>query len=151
YDIGPAQSQGLFNPISDFLFYGLISSPLNDWPRLVAFVMGAVHGLNAVLVFAIALHVLRPRGSVERRALTGAAFLMGVSGAGYISLLGTTTNDVLNSIFVLGSLLGILKLADRASAGESRLAFAGPGLLAGLGVGLKYTASVFLPGLGVVA
>src|SRR5438874_9025850 len=58
YDIGPAQSQGFFNPIADFLFYGLISSPLNDWPRLIAFVMGAVHGLNAVLVFAIALHVL---------------------------------------------------------------------------------------------
>ena len=43
YDIGPAQEQGFLNPTADFLFYGLISSPLNSAPRLIAFIMGAVH------------------------------------------------------------------------------------------------------------
>src|SRR6202166_2376357 len=58
YDIGPAQEQGFLNPVADLLFYGLISSPLNETPRIVAFIMGALHALNAALMFAIACHVL---------------------------------------------------------------------------------------------
>src|ERR1700729_2047879 len=42
YDIGPAQEQGFLNPTADFLLYGLISSPLNEMPRLVAFIMGKI-------------------------------------------------------------------------------------------------------------
>jgi hypothetical protein len=50
YDIGPAQEQGFLNPTADFLLYGLISSPLNDFPRVIAFIIGAVHGINAALL-----------------------------------------------------------------------------------------------------
>src|SRR6202162_6153405 len=32
YDIGPAQEQGFLNPTADFLFYGMIMSPLNAAP-----------------------------------------------------------------------------------------------------------------------
>src|SRR6185437_800339 len=109
YDIGPAQSQGFLNPASDFLFYGLIASPLNDFPRVVAFIMGAVHGINAVLVLLIANHVIRPRQDIERRILRTVALLLGISGVGFVSLLGLTTNDLINSIFVLGALLCLLK------------------------------------------
>jgi hypothetical protein len=151
YDIGPAQSQGFLNPVADLLFYGLVSSPLNDTPRLVAFVMGAVHGINAVLVLAIAAQVLRPAAAWERRTMRGAALLMGVSGAGAVSLLGTTTNDLINSIFVLGSLLGLLRLAAPEGRGGRRRGFAWAGLCAGVAVGLKYTAAIYLPGLGLVA
>src|SRR5713226_7602438 len=91
YDVGPAQEQGFLNPTADFLFYGLISSPLNETPRIVAFIMGTVHGINAALLFAIACHVLRPPQPLERRTLRAAAWLMGVSGAGFVSLLGTAT------------------------------------------------------------
>jgi hypothetical protein len=34
YDIGPAQEQGFLNPVADLLFYGPISSPLNETPRV---------------------------------------------------------------------------------------------------------------------
>jgi hypothetical protein len=68
YDVGPAQIQGFFNPVADFLFYGLTSSFLNGMPRAIAFIMGAVHGLNAVLIAAIAVHVLRPRERSTRVA-----------------------------------------------------------------------------------
>jgi hypothetical protein len=44
-------------PVADLLFYGLISSPLNERPRVVAFIMGALHGIDAALVLA-ALRVL---------------------------------------------------------------------------------------------
>jgi hypothetical protein len=151
YDIGPAQSQGFLNPVADFLFYGLISSVLNDTPRAVAFVMGAVHGINAVLVLAIAAQVLRPAAAWERRTLRGAALLMGISGAGFVSLLGTTTNDLINSIFVLASLLCLLRAAVPAGEGGLRRGLAWAGLWAGVGVGLKYTAAIYLPGLVIVA
>src|SRR5262245_44053324 len=66
YDIGPAQEQSFLNPIADFLFYGLVTSPLNETPRVIAFIMGAVHGLNAVLILGIARHVLYPPQVLER-------------------------------------------------------------------------------------
>jgi hypothetical protein len=42
YDLGPAQEQGFLNPVADLLLYGLISSPLNETPRVISFIMGAV-------------------------------------------------------------------------------------------------------------
>ena len=151
FDIGPAQYQGFFNPTADFLFYGLVSSPLNDSPRLVAFIMGAVHGINVALIFGIACHVLRPALATERWIVRISALVMGCSGAGFISLLGTTTNDLLNSIFVLGALLGLLKVAEPEGSQAVVASFAWPGLLAGIGFGLKYTAVVFVPALALVA
>jgi hypothetical protein len=151
YDIGPAQEEGFLNPVADFLLYGLISSPLNETPRIVSFVMGAVHGLNAALIFAIARHVIRPPDPVERSTLVAVAWLMGVSGGGFISLLGTSSNDLTSALFVLGSMLGVLHAADRTSGRGIWRVFAVAGLLAGLGIALKYTSAMFAPGLGIVA
>jgi hypothetical protein len=151
YDVGPAQEQGFLNPMADFLFYALTSSRLNETPRIIAFTMGAVHGINAVLVLAIARHVLRPPGLAERATLTAVALLIGISGAGFVSLLGTTTNDLVNSIFVLASLLGVLKVAEPAVERAAWRGFAWSGLAAGIGLGLKSTAAAFMPGLGLIA
>src|SRR5579871_1770683 len=100
YDLGPAQEQGFLNPVADFLLYGLVSSPLNDFPRIVAFIMGAVHGINAALVYAIACHVIRVPQETERWTLRAVAFLIGVTGAGWISLLGGSSNDLTSGLFV---------------------------------------------------
>ena len=70
YDVGPAQEQGFLNPTADLLFYGLISSSLNETPRLIAFIMGAMHGINAAVLFAISCHVIRPIQTFERWTLT---------------------------------------------------------------------------------
>ena len=78
YDIGPGQSQGLLNPTADLLLYGLVSSSLNESPRIVAFIMGAVHGINAALVFAIVRHVIRPPQVSERSILRAAAWIASV-------------------------------------------------------------------------
>jgi len=151
YDIAPAESQSFLNPTADLLFYSLVSSSLNEWPRLIAFIMGAIHGINAALILAIAFHVIRPLHQGERSVLRAAAVLMGASGAGVISLLGTTTNDLVNSIFVLAALLCLLRIAD--PVGERLLwsPFAWSGALLGVAVGLKYTAAIFAPGLGLIA
>src|SRR5262245_56967194 len=151
YDIGPAQEQGFLNPVADLPFYGMVASSLNETPRIIAFMMGAIHGLNAAIVLAISCHVIRPLDPRERWTLWAAAWLIGISGAGFISLLGTTTNDLTNSLFVLGSLLGVLKIADPANERGTWRDFAVPGLVGGIGLGLKYTAAFYMPGLAVVA
>jgi hypothetical protein len=151
YDIGPAQEQGFLNPTADFLLYGLVSSPLNDAPRLVAFIMGAVHGINAALLLAITRHVIRPQEAVQRLVLRTVAWVMGVSGAGFVALLGTSSNDLTCDVFVLGSLLCLLKVDARAGDRAGWRGFAAAGLCAGLGLGLKYTVAFVAPGLGVVA
>ena len=151
YDIGPAQEQGFLNPTADFLLYGLISSPLNDSPRVVAFIMGAVHGINAALLLVIVCEVIRPPDAVERLTLRAAAWLMGVSGAGFVGLLGTSSNDLTCALFVLASLSSLLKIGARGSGRATWGGFAAAGLWVGLGLGLKYTAAFVAPGLGVVA
>jgi len=151
YDVGPAQEQGFLNPMADLILYGLISSPLNETPRVIAFIIGAMHGLNAAALFAITCLVIRPLQKLERWTLRAAAWLMGVSGAGFVSLIGTSSNDLTSSMFVLGSLLGMLRAAPPATERETRLGLAGAGLLAGLGIGLKYTSAIYAPGLGAVA
>jgi hypothetical protein len=151
YDIGPAQEQGFLNPTADFLLYGLVSSPLNDFPRVVAFIMGAVHGINAALLLAIVCRVIRPPERMERLTLRAAAWLMGVSGAGFVGLLGTCTNDLTTSLFVLASLLSLIKIGEPGSGRAAWPGFAAAGLWAGVGLGLKYTVAFVVPGLGVVA
>jgi hypothetical protein len=150
HDIAPAQAQGFFNPTADLLFYGLISSPLNAAPRMIAFIMGALHGVAGAMSFVIAKYVLRPASSSERNLLTGFAVAIGVSGAGYVPLLGTTTNDLIHPTFVLGSLLALITL-ESAAVSRSAASFAAAGLLGGLGFGLKYTAIIFVPGLVCLA
>jgi hypothetical protein len=151
YDIGPAQEQGFLNPTADLLLYGLISSPLNDSPRMVAFIMGAVHGINAALLLAIVCRVIRPPEAVERLTLRAAAWLMGVSGAGFVGLIGTSSNDLTCALFVLGSLSSLLRIRERPNGRATWPGFAAAGLWAGLGLGLKYTVAFVAPGLGVVA
>jgi len=151
YDIGPAQEQGFLNPTADLLLYGLISSPLNEAPRIIAFIMGAVHGINAAVLLAIVCYVIRPFQAMERWTLRAVAWLMGVSGAGFVSLVGTSSNDLTSSLFVMGSLLGVLNVAGSANERGAEVGFAGSGILAGIGIGLKYTSAVYAPGLGVVA
>src|SRR5262249_51650254 len=69
YDIGPGQVQSFLNPAASFILYALTSTFLNEFPRVVAFIMGALHGINAVIIMLIAQHVLRPIGFSERFAL----------------------------------------------------------------------------------
>jgi hypothetical protein len=151
YDIGPAQEQGFLNPTADFLLYGLVSSPLNDFPRVVAFIMGAVHGINAALLLAITCQVIRPPDAAERLTLRAAAWLIGVSGAGFVGLLGTCSNDLTTSLFVLGSLLSLIKVSQGGGGRANWPGFAAAGLWVGAGLGLKYTVAFVVPGLGAVA
>jgi len=134
-DLAPAGLQSFFNPLQDGLYYlGIRHLP----PRLFGFLLGALHGLNVVLVHRIARRVLAADSQGRTLALL-AAVLAGI-GSNALSLLGTTTGDLLVVTPVLLALL--LLCPDRP-----RLLAAG--LAAGAAAGLKLT--MLVPGVALAA
>ena len=126
YDFAPAGVQSFFNPLLDGLYYlGLQHLP----PRLFGFLLGAVHGLNVVLVHGIARRALA--GDPRVRVLALLAAVVAGFGSCMLSLLGTTTGDTLASLPALLALLLALREGE-----ESGLA---AGLAAGAAAGLKLT------------
>ena len=142
-DLAPAQMQTYFNPAIDLLYYGLIKALPGP---LAGFVMGALHGLNFILVALLARELLpqRERGGNTRLCLLLA--LAGMFGVGFISELGNTMGDNLTALFVLGPLLLLVRhwpQLARQAAGPAAGAALAAGLLAGLGAGLKLTNAVY--------
>lgn len=135
-DISPASFQTYFNPTLDLPYY-----LLTEWlpPQLVAFLFGAVQGLNFVLVLAIAREVLGAEGGARQPMLLA---LAGILSAGFLSELGNCMGDNLTALLMLWPLLHLLRRWDgleRCGKGAALLA----GVVMGLGVGLKLTNAVF--------
>lgn len=135
FDLAPARFQTYFNPTIDLLYYGL-----NHWlpQRAAGFVMGALHGLNFVLLLAIAR---RLAGAVTDLRVPLLLAGVGVLGPGFRGELGNTMGDNLTALLVLGALYLILSRWDMLVARGAKAAPAVlcAGLLMGLGTGLKLT------------
>ena len=140
-DVAPLGMASYFNPlIQAFHYLGLTVLP----PRVFGFLLGAVHGLNAWLVYRLARLVLSGvRGEVLLSALAG---LVAASGPCAVSLLATTFGDNLLSIPVLGAFLLLARAATEPGADPTRRA-ALAGLLVGIAAGLKLTLAVYAVGL----
>lgn len=138
YDLAPGQWQSYFNPTLDLLYYGLQQACR---PRVAGFLMGCLHGLNALMVVAIARRVL------PATAHRLAAVLLALGGClqpGFLSQVGNAMGDNLAALFVLGALLLLLRGWSALQQGEAagaRVALLA-GLVAGLGTGLKLTNAV---------
>lgn len=135
-DLAPGQWQSYFNPTLDLLYYGLnraLPAPA------VGFIMGWLHGLNFVLLLALARLLLE--GTARRLALLLA--LAGCLGPGYLSELGNTMGDNLTSLCVLGALLLVLRAWPRLAAGAALTPVLLAGLLMGAGCGLKLTNATY--------
>jgi hypothetical protein len=141
-DMAPAQWHSYFNPAVDVPYY-LLSTSL---PAPVAgFAMGLLHGLNFVLLMAIARCAL---GTASWRLpiLLAAA---GMCGAGFLSELGNTMGDNLTALFVLASLLLVLECWERLASLSMRTAAAllVAGIVMGAGTGLKLTNATYASAL----
>ncbi|MBP1206769.1 hypothetical protein JOD97_004845 [Duganella sp. 1411] len=137
-DLAPAQFQSYFNPVLDLLYYGLIKlMPA----RPAGFVMGALQGLNILLVLAIgrALAAHAPSMSANRAPMLLA--LAGCMGCAFFSQLGNTMGDNITALGVLGSLLLLVRHWQALAAGGRRglVLAALAGLLMGAATGLKLT------------
>ena len=146
FDVAVAHQPTYYNPVSDLPFYFLATAlPA----RATGFALGVLHGLNFVLLLAIAWRLLATSAEAVRRWAAIALAALGMTGAITLSELGTTFHDNFVSLFMLGGLL-VLVLYYRhlveAPLVRALAIAAASGLLAGLGVGLKQTAVIFAIG-----
>ncbi len=143
-DLLAADFHVFFNPLLDLPFY---------WANArlpaaaITFLLGALHGVNGVLIWRIARHAL-PEGGW----LPAATMLVGMLGAGSLYVLGTTYYDALVALPVFAALWLIARAG--LAAFEGPLSRSLPllllaGVLAGAGVGLKQTVAVFVGGIGL--
>jgi len=137
FDLAPAGFQSYFNPTIDLPYYFL-----NRWlaPPLVGFVLGALHGLNFVLLAGIARELV---GKHQRLVLLLAGACM--FAPGFLSELGNTMGDNLTALFVLGSLYIVLRYWDGLPQwrAATALGMAGAGVLMGMSAGLKLTNATY--------
>lgn len=147
FDVAPSQLQSYLNPLLDIPYY-LGSTYLT--PRLFAFLMGGVHGLNFLLLFAIAFVVFREAAPNLRLGLSILCASFGLSGPVFIAELGGSFNDTLTSFFVTGSVYLILRIYSRHESlpiSTCRIPLLASGAILGLGVGLKLTMMIYATGV----
>jgi hypothetical protein len=145
-DIAPAQIQTYLNPTLYVPTYLLLT---HVPPRVAAFVLGAIQGVNFWLIYLVAQVVLSNFRGAARTGLALACAALGVFGAIGISELGTTFHDLTTSTFVLGAVLLLLgtRNGDAPYSWRALIRSALPaGVILGAGVGLKYTLATYAVG-----
>jgi hypothetical protein len=139
FDLAPGQWQTYFNPTLDLIYYGLTQALP---PKLVGFIMGALHGLNALLVLALARRLLGT-GVKPAYALPLLLALAGCCAPGFLSEMGNTMGDNMTSLLVLSALLTLVSRWDRLQRKGGLGIAVVAGLLIGAGTGLKLTNAIY--------
>jgi hypothetical protein len=134
-DAMPAGFQTYFNPAVYFPVYYLRHLLPLPYGLMI---MGAVHGLNLLLIYFLVRVLLRETATASA---IGAAILIAAVGPMTLSEVGTSFSDILTAIPILAGCVLILS-ADRSQHGRYVLA----GLLIGAAVGLKLTNAVYALG-----
>ena len=145
-DLAPAGVQSYYNPYLDALYFWAVSL----WsPKFVGFVLGTIHGLSFVFLYAICRQVLEGHPSARAKSLF--LTVSGVLSLGFLSQVGTVTHDNLVAVFLLASLWLLISSNDSADRNPDALGAAAKticaGILAGVANGLKLTSAVYSPAL----
>jgi hypothetical protein len=147
FDLLPSQTPFFYNPLLDVPFFLLASNvPAN----VASFILGAVQGLNFVLLFMLAhvsLVVANPRQKV---LVCAAVAAVGMLGGGSLAQLGATFYDNVTSLGLFLSALLVIRhfqvLLNASPWRAANVAFIA-GLPAGLMMGLKLPSVIFCLGL----
>jgi hypothetical protein len=140
FDILPAVFHTFLNPVLDVAFYMAVEALP---PRGVGFGLGAIHGVNIILLFLCARRMLAHWGGVAGQAPNLLPAFLAVSGFGSAAAMGTLGSwhhDLIASLFFLGALLVLLRRDGGVWLWRAAIA----GLLVGLGLGLKLTLAPFV-------
>ena len=141
-DLFPAGLQSYFNPFLDLAYFAAISI----WsPLTVGFLLGAVHGLNFLLLLRISRGVLKEHRFGEFYSLSLA--VAGVLSVGFLSEVGTVFHDDSVTLILMLSLWMIMDLIDSPAREQPDIRHNAKilcaGLLAGIASGLKLTFSMY--------
>jgi Glycosyltransferase family 87 len=134
-DVLPAGFQTYFNPVVYFPAYFLrhcLPAPYG------ALIIGAIHGLNLVLIYFLTRVLLREAGTASA---IGAAILIAASGPMTLVETGTSFADILTALPVIAGLALIVSVET-----QHWQRYVVAGLLIGAAVGLKLTNVVFALG-----
>jgi hypothetical protein len=134
-DAMPAGFQTYFNPVVYFPIYYLRHGLPLPYGMMI---MGAVHGLNLLLIYFLARVLLRETATASAIV---AAILIAAVGPMTLSEVGTSFSDILTALPILAGCVLILS-TDGSHQGRTILA----GLLIGAAVGLKLTNAVYAIG-----
>ncbi len=140
-DLAPAGFQSYFNPLLDVPFYWM-----NEHfpPRLVGFLMGALHGMNFLLLLGIARSALPGLPDEDGRRVPLLLAVAGVLSASLLTGLGNSMGDDTTALFTLAGLLVLVSKWERLSEGVAGAGLvAASGMIVGLGVGLKLTTACY--------
>jgi hypothetical protein len=139
-DILAAGMQGFHNPSLDLPF-ALLLRGLNDWPRLLAFLLGMPTGLVLWLVWRLAREVFAAHP--EGRALAWLALAGAAGGSVLRSQVGTLAGDTHSGGLVLAALVAAVPARDWRRAALA-------GLAGGAAIGLKLTNAAYAPALALL-
>ncbi len=150
YDVDSinVQLRRFVNPLLDVPVYLLAQ---NVGAKVVAFCLGAVQGLNLVLVFYLARLALQETIGAPVLWLCAMVAIAGGLGANNLSELGTVFMDNIVSLGALAALLTICAGCRSKTPGTVRsLGFASAGgIILGLFIGLKLTLAIYAVGICV--
>ena len=144
-DLAPAQIQTWLNPLPHLLQYLLIQTAR---PVVAGLVMGALAGLNGLMLWLLARRLQRGDPTWETRACASFIVLVGLTGSIFLSEVGTTQAEYLCSVFVLGGLISITPASSEMACKPKARDFLFAGLWMGTACGLKLTNLIYAIGLG---
>jgi len=143
-DLLVAQIQSFYNPILDVPFY-LAATHLPA--RVLGFLLGAIQGLNGLLLYGLAYAMLKPQPPMPRTLLSIAAAIVGMSGGGVLGELGT---DFWDNIVSLGLLSGLLLInRNIANCGRQMIGTGLAGILIGAAAAAKQPHLLYVAGIGL--
>lgn len=144
-DVAVAHHATYYNPLADVPVFAL-AQLLPAWS--VGFLVGCLHGLNLLLLYRLAGATLgaRPGSGADWLALASA--VAGTTGGMALLLAGNASNDMTVSLFVLLSLLLIVR-SFTAPPARALMYFGVAGFATGAAIGLKLTMAPFAIGLTI--
>ncbi len=143
-DLLVSQLPSFYNPTLDAVYaLGVERLPA----RAIGFALGMAHGLNFLLLLAIAWRLSTLADPRRRLAVSAAAALTGMAGAGGMAEVGTVFYDDLLSLGVFAAVLLVISHWDKLAAGKGAIWVLAAGIPAGLAFGLKQPMAIYCLGL----
>lgn len=143
-DLGPAMIQTYINPFFDIINYSLVRI---QYPRVIEFLLGIFTGIGAFILYQICFMLFANYPTNQKRIFAFFSILIGMSGAGALSLINTTTNDTKVALLTFISLYLLLKAINTTRSSTALSYISSAALISGLMTGFKLTAACYTVGL----